>query len=338
MKDFDVSKWEGIEGSTKGTRDKELLLNPDTDVTYFLKYSMDKPGKTYTSEYWSEIIASEIGKYFGFNILEYDFAIRGDRAGCISENMIDKEKEELVEGYSILMAYDPTYDPEDKNSYSKYTFSFVCKALEHYNLIKYLKDFVKILIFDSIIGNSDRHQSNWGFIKTTERFKLSPENKKIFYKIFPFLSDRSIKGNIEIKLYRMAPIYDSGCCLGREFNETQIENRLRDKSWVNNFAKKGFAELRSDDDPENKKSHYDLLKKIQESDVSLCQFIETEINRILGIYSKQELENIVMNIDSHLPADIRCKYGLSEVRKQFIIEVIEKRVEYLKQCINVSKS
>lgn len=332
MKYCDVSEWEEYIVSTKGTRDKVVLLNPQADVKYFLKYSMDKLGRKYTTEYWSEIVASEIGSYLGFNMLEYNFAIRNGRAGCISKSMIDTDKEELIEGHSILTAYDGTYNPEDKESYSKYTFSFICNALKAYKADRFIPDFVRILIFDAIIGNSDRHQSNWGLIKTTNKIGFEIKDECTLSNIFVFLIRKILKRKLHI---RMAPIYDSGCCLGREFDECQINDRLKDQNRFDSFVRKGQAEIRWDQS-KKKISHYELLREIKYSNAGLNKFIEDEIKHLLEKCKKQDLVKIVQNIDSSLPDEIRIQCGLSDNRKNFIIKVLEMRIESLKQIINVS--
>lgn len=47
-----------------------------------------------------------------------------------------------------------------------YTFQFISKALSEFSLENYIKNIIEIIVFDSIIGNSDRHQENWGILST----------------------------------------------------------------------------------------------------------------------------------------------------------------------------
>lgn len=101
MKFIDVSNWvETYAASTKGTRDKLVLMEPGTVDTYFLKFPMNKPGRDYTPENWSEVIAYELGNYFGFDVLEYNLAVYRGKVGCISKNMVrSSDNELLVEGH-----------------------------------------------------------------------------------------------------------------------------------------------------------------------------------------------------------------------------------------------
>ena len=61
--------------STGGTRDKAVVEDADGQL-YFFKTSLKKKEKDYTYEFWSEIIASEIGRLLGFDTLVYDVAAK----------------------------------------------------------------------------------------------------------------------------------------------------------------------------------------------------------------------------------------------------------------------
>lgn len=321
MRFIDVSDWQVKISSTKGTRDKGVLIDPETGNEYFIKFPMIRDNRDYSMETWSEIIAYEVGTMLGFNVLRYDFAIKDNRPGCISKNMIsNKNEESLVEGDSILTGYDPLYNPSDKGMYVKYTFPFVIEALKNLNLGQYIPEFLKMLIFDAIIGNSDRHQSNWGFILKVTLIKKRPR--------LSIRRQNTIENSIT---YTMAPIYDSGCCLGREFDETQINDRLNDSARFNAFINKGYAELRIIKHPNKKVSHFELLNDI------CCQYPEwhdciiKHINDVIKLYDLNKLESLIYSIDNPLPSCIKSIHGLSNCRKQFVIKVIDKRINELKK-------
>lgn len=46
------------------------------------------------------------------------------------------------------------------------------KALEAYQGV--FEQFIGILVFDFLIGNTDRHQSNWALICENDKWRLSP--------------------------------------------------------------------------------------------------------------------------------------------------------------------
>lgn len=308
MKFIDVSKWETAEFSTKGTRDKGTVVCPTDNCYYFIKFPMKRENRDYSTETWSEIIVYEVGKLLGFNVLEYNFALMNGRAGCISKNMVNLD-ETLVEGDSILVGYDNSYSPEDKSMYNKYTFGFVMSALEYCELKEYQTDFIKMLVLDAVFGNSDRHQSNWGFIE-----HFASDERKIWVE------------------KRFSPIYDSGCCLGREFSEEQITTYLSAPNQFTKYIRKGVAELRTDDAPDKKKSHYDLLSFILKQP-QWTKYLKGIIENVTNNYNKQEVANIIYSIDTSLPKDIRQIHGISENRKAFITKVIDERINRLKELL-----
>ena len=96
---FDISDWnEKPWFGTKGTRNKTVVENPETGANCYFKTSLLKPDKDYKYEFWSEIIASEIGQFLGYNTLKYHIAFHKNEIGCISEFMNKEGESELTEG------------------------------------------------------------------------------------------------------------------------------------------------------------------------------------------------------------------------------------------------
>lgn len=341
---YDITKWnEKPFFNTKGTRNKCVISNPDDDSVYFFKTSMLKKGKNYKPEFWSEIISSEVGVLLGFNVLEYNIAKHGEEIGCISKSM-NTEEECLTEGVGILTGYDNTYDPENKSSYSTYTFHFIKSAIESFDLGEHVENIIKTIIFDSLIGNSDRHQENWGFITPYKEAELTGEEANhVFSKLkdsFKQIKDllkknESIEPNahVKVKILRMdgdyAPIYDSGCCLAREKSEDAVRQMLSDEAMFNSFINRGKSEIRWGDKGE-KINHFDLVSNIK---IEFPEIVENAINNVISLYNENKIRDIVFNIDKELPKDLQEEHGLSVSRKELIFRLINERFRRLKKIV-----
>jgi hypothetical protein len=171
---FDISDWtEQRWWNTGGTRNKKIYLNPEDNSLYYFKQSLKKENKDYKYEFWSEIISSQIGALCEFDILEYHLAVRNTDAGCLSKSMIDSENEELIEGGKYIQAYDNRFNPDDRKLRNQYDFELIINTLKEFLLEDHYKDIAEVLVFDALIGNSDRHQENWAFITEHSSFSKS---------------------------------------------------------------------------------------------------------------------------------------------------------------------
>lgn len=199
--------------------------------------------------------------------------------------------------------------------------------MKAYNAEFYIQEFIRTLIFDAIIGNSDRHQNNWGIIESINITKIET-NKNNFSFLFKKHRKQSI--NLEINVRKKsAPIYDSGCCLGREFSEEQIQQHLDIQSKFDKYIRNGVSELRIEE-TRKKPSHEELLRFIKKHE-EWSPFIDNEIRNVLNVYNQKEIYELITNIDSNLPEQYREKYGLTYARKEFIFQVIDTRINNLKK-------
>ncbi len=274
---YDITEWnEKPWFQTGGTRSKVIVENPSTGDDYYFKSSLKKEKIDYKYEFWSEIIASKVGTLLGFDMLRYDIAYNRGEIGCLSKSMVTEGKNKLTEGISYLTGYNTNYNPKDKSSKKLYTFDFIRKTLEHFQFNHYIRNIIEIIILDSIIGNGDRHQENWGIItdykeviktfKDTPKSKYKSSLKKILKLIFvKFKVERVEKEqfNKEINLKmlgKFSPIYDSGSSLGREFDDGKVKQMLTDNLMIEAYIRKGVSEIHWEG---NKLNHIDLIEKIK---------------------------------------------------------------------------
>jgi hypothetical protein len=166
----DAAEWSELFWlNSGGTRAKRVLQSPDGAEWYFKrsekKEAKDgKPEKYYMYEFWNEIIACQVGSMMGLNVLRYDVAVHNNEIGCISPLMIKKDEEQLLEVGRYMTALNPDFLPEDTTTRTEYTFELLEDTLNEFKLSKYWTFFLSTILFDAIIGNTDRHQENWAFI------------------------------------------------------------------------------------------------------------------------------------------------------------------------------
>jgi hypothetical protein len=288
-----------------------VVENPIDNKLYYFKTSLIKKEKNYVYEFWSEVIASEIGELLGFEILKYNVAVNDQNTlGCLSRLMIDTNKEQLDEGHKWIKRYHLAYDTEDRDSY---TFQIIDKTLTGlFPNEKFTEKLISTIILDCIIGNEDRHQENWGIIIS---------NKISKYSWNPF----SKKNPVPKSNYRFAPIYDSGSSLGRELREEKVNQMVSDSIQLNAYINRGQSEIHWDGE-HGKQKHFKLIEKI--ADTEYRNVVISEINRIREKYDKTRIVEIINHIDDCLPE----AYNLQKIpqkRKELLIKLITLRIERL---------
>lgn len=349
---YDISGWEELYWfSTGGTRAKRYLQN-EAGERYYFKQSYKKEVIDYKYEFWSEIIASEVGICLGFDMLQYDIAVDRDVIGCISKTMIETDGYELNEGGKYLQAYDNEFQPDDKQTRSRYSFQLVEQSFEVFGLGAYVDRFIYMLVFDALIGNSDRHQENWAFITRQGRIsslmaKLEKDLKEADFKRFIKWFNRFIptKRVIDekkeqltnegqaVRLYfqnveRFSPIYDSGSSLGRELTEERVRQMLTKKDQIDAYIRRGSSEIHWDG---QKLNHFELLQNLLNT--SYAEITYNRIAKLVEEFDGTKIEAIVQEIDGQVPEALK-EYRLSGSRKELIIKLITLRSEKLKGLIS----
>ncbi len=323
----DLSDWNiQVYQNTTGSRIKRIAINIKTGEEYFLKGSkvLGDGSAKFPSEFWSEIVSSKIGQYLGFNMLDYNIGFEPkffQKVGCLSKSMVADNESRLTEGKNYLVGFKPSYNPiKDKK---EYTFQFIRETLEHFKLGDKISSLIEIIVFDAIVSNSDRHQENWGIIFSLE--KLNNELDIATGSNATNLLDKStLDFQSAFEYSSFSPIYDSGCCLGREIENHKLKEYLNDKVRLEAYTNKGFSEIHWKGEPK-KKRHFELLELLKPD---YNKNIEGHINRVKNHYKKEDIETIIYAIDENLPKNL-SQYSLSKERKELMVKIIHLRVHKL---------
>ena len=204
----------------------------------------------------------------------------------MSYNLVDYSSEDnytnLLEGIVFIENQYPYYDKdklEDTYSNSKYSIQMIQNSL---NGILEMDKFYKIVIFDILIGNSDRHHSNWAILAKGTVYKIPEDMLDIFFN------------------YNMCPLYDNGSslCAYEDNNNLEIffKDKMKFESLVNTKSKSAIGW-----ENERPIRHFELLKKIKDNAYELTvQYIEkikTNINEENIDKILNEFDNNIISID-----------------------------------------
>ena len=214
-----------------------------------------------------------------------------------------KSNEVLVHGAEICGEYLDDRDMaaeiarNKKTSRELFTFEFICEAIrfvfpEAWESL--ICDLVKMITFDAIVGNNDRHFYNWGVINTVRKTGKTP---------------------------KFTPIYDSA--RGLMWNESEI-NIVNHHTNHNNGGKKVVNYIR------NAEPRISLEKKFDVNHFELIAFvrkIKPEYSDIVSELVSNSNEKCVLEM---LDSDIFKHF--SKERRELVVLILKERFETLRNC------
>ncbi|MDX1919076.1 MAG: HipA domain-containing protein [Candidatus Caenarcaniphilales bacterium] len=168
----------------KGLQDKHVILNPDDNQKYFYKDTWRKNHAGYQSvesqQFWIEYIANKLAEGMGLDVPECYIAINNSpeiafRVGVLSKWYLSSQEQE-ISGRDFLSKNIPNYREgyigESENNNRLYTLSNIIEATSH--IPESQNHWIKLLLFDALIGNTDRHDENWGIIISDGKSRFTP--------------------------------------------------------------------------------------------------------------------------------------------------------------------
>lgn len=276
-------KWEVDEESPfgSGASEKKWLINPHTKQKGIFKFPKGVDIGKPTGEYWAEKLASQLAEALDIECAKVDIGTFRDRIGSMSY-MILKADEELIEGIQYITNIYKEYNQDkfiDYRTKEPYSINMIIESIKETGLDK---DFLIIPIFDALIGNSDRHHSNWGIVRN--------------------------KVNGEL---RISPLYDNGsslCCL---INSKDAPNYLKDKMRFESLIfGKSKSMIRWTD--QSRIRHFELVEYIKS-----CYYEETVwiVDKIKKNLTESKLKTIIDSYDNSI-----INPNLKELLYVFLIE------------------
>lgn len=257
------------ESIVRGSRKKMLAINNKLEIAMF-KYEREDYD---CSEACSEKLAYEIAKVLGYDCAKIELAVDNDnQIGVLNYYFSDSD-----ESHTDIVAY-LNKNIKERNNY--YTISNIKNVLDSINTSLF-KGFIKIMLFDALIGEQDRHEENWG---------ITEKKGKSF----------------------ISPLYDNGDSLLREFknpvNARKYYDGIKDfNAYINRSQTLIYKE-----DKKNKYKHFELIKYLYDN---FPQDILPEINNLTKL-TDEIIEDLVDKIPNELLTDEHKKYIITYLKKR----------------------
>lgn len=194
-----VDDWSTLEEVyTVGARDKTLLLSPVVVPLKTLRskhgYLFKKSVSRYPDQYWGEVVAYLVGKAMGIKVPPAYPALLHETPGALIEWFV-RDGQRFVAGGDIMQLFIPDYERDKGRQHNFSTIRRFCQFTDKYQKSEFLHDWrqywLESHMFDALIGNTDRHQENWGLLVENDEHR-------------------------SVRKWQFAPCFDNGTALGHE--------------------------------------------------------------------------------------------------------------------------
>jgi hypothetical protein len=257
----------------EGSRDKYALIAPDGGCPDGIipghRYLMKFSNQRYPIQFWSEVIATFVGQHVGVPTppafiavdprsgqpgsliewfygpkLEHQTTLRRTsgfsianafRALFASKEEVPKTHSLYVPGSNYMVRVIPEYDLKSGTQHNLLDVGIWIQTLGRISGQDFWPYWGKMLLFDALIGNTDRHQDNWGVLWRADE-----------------------AGN---PIPRFAPAFDNGTSLAHEVMEDRL-NRFSEAAAVDRYVRRGRHHLRWARSDPKPCAHFELIERL----------------------------------------------------------------------------
>lgn len=236
----DVAQWladNEFEFNLPGAKPKRTLVAPDAGYQPFLlsghRYIFKSPRGRVIQQIWSEVIAYELARHVGVDVpaafLAYNHL--GDVPGVLIEFFYGYRYEEPVRLVHAIEAFQGASHHVSFKHGSLRDNIALCRANK---VVDWKTWWAKTIAFDALIGNTDRHSENWGFLVAAD----------------PALERR----------FAMTPVFDNGTSLGSMVRDEDLRDHLQTAQFKR-FLERGTHHVAWLRDSERGAQHADLCRQ-----------------------------------------------------------------------------
>lgn len=301
VSDWDIDpQYDGV--FPQGAREKTVYFSPTTPPFSFLssnfRYMFKESSHRYPWQFYIEVLCCQIGKYLGIPVPDTFLAYNGVTYGALIKWFYDDNDPSFMkylDGGDFLPLL---VDDFDNKTGKGHNYQSVFAVLYTVYSGKYQFDrsnfytFFKMLVFDCLIGNTDRHQENWGLC---------------FFK--------GEKGEIRVNL---APAFDNGTSFAHEIIEKNIATKFKTVQDFERYILKGRHHMTFEAGGK-KQGHIEFISVLANEDENLkkvaLEFLEFKNDGIRAILEGMVRDNPVL----FSPERCNLMYNLFEIRKKMLL-------------------
>lgn len=310
---FDVADWE-IDAEfgvfPQGARAKDAVFAPAAPPEPVLvggkRYLFKRSKRSYPDQFWGEVIAYRVGCLMGLEVPPA-FAAFNSRTGysaALIEWFYRDGAELFALGGDFMQMLRKSFDRDRGTQHNLQDVERLMRALVHTGALSqnWRQWWAEALLFDALIGNSDRHQDNWGLI--FDAVGREPPN---------------------MPPCQLAPLFDNGTSLGHE----RFPNRVA--GWtdarLDQYIDKGTHHVKSSLSTEHGvQGHLSLLRYVLNH---WGQHIDLDLLRGRIDFSQHDLILCIADL-VHLPVAV----PITAERMRFVCRLTVRRHALLRALLN----
>ena len=195
---------------TLGYAPKWVLKSDDDGPDYIVKL----PYKGGLTETLTELLINQLGSAYKFDMAHSGLESMDGKPVFVTRSFLRPTEHLLHGSFLIEELFQATHGeldavPKGRKEQEFYSVDFVIKTMEAYcgnDAPVVINKFVEMVVFDALVGSTDRHAQNWGVIRsstTQAGYQFSPifdTSRGLFWnltddKILPFQQDATLLRN-----------------------------------------------------------------------------------------------------------------------------------------------
>ena len=305
-----VDDWEAGEVYPEGAREKERLRSPENSCQNIKPawfYLFKRSDKKYRDQFWVEILAYHLGCMLGISVPPTypAYSEKNDIAAALIEwfyadEDINSGKCEFRPGSSYFMKEFAEFDVKTGAQHNIEDFIRLTKPIfsnEQY----WHREVAAMLFLDMLIGNTDRHQDNWGILVDN----MTGTSK-------------------------FAPWFDNGSSLGHE-RDTERTKDWDDKQ-LSQYVHKGKFHFRVDRNClQTRVPHFELIK-ILRSKNGLVD-VDKLLNEMAVYFSRVDFVLIKEVMDQFRGLSLPVAHKIEHERLEWMKRLLKFRFDKMKEVL-----